>query len=354
MSPASTFNPRANNFDLLRLLAATQVMLVHMLDHLKLDIGGWATLLNHIPGVPVFFVISGFLISASYERAPSLKNYARNRLLRIYPALWVCLLLSVLVIVFIAKVDFSAGDMGLWLAAQATVVQFYNPDFLRGFGVGVINGSLWTISVELQFYVVLPLFYWLTKRVVHWRDAVLLVALITGAVVNWKIYRLIETSEKNIYLKLAEILLPMHVYLFIAGMLLQRNYQKISRWLQGKAWVWVLGYAAVIAAVDRFGGMTTGNKIHPLIGLVLAGLVISLANTRPQLSRHLHGDISYGVYIYHMLVINVLVQWQLAGNGIAAALGVAAVYVLAVLSWLFVEKPALARKKTTMHAVAVV
>jgi peptidoglycan/LPS O-acetylase OafA/YrhL len=40
--------------------------------------------------------------------------------------------------------------------AQLSIVQFYNPDFLRGYGVGVLNGSLWTISVELQFYVMLP------------------------------------------------------------------------------------------------------------------------------------------------------------------------------------------------------
>lgn len=47
-------------------------------------------------------------------------------------------------------------------------VQFYNPDWLRGFGTGVLNGSLWSIPVELQYYVLLPFLigsteYWARK-----------------------------------------------------------------------------------------------------------------------------------------------------------------------------------------------
>jgi peptidoglycan/LPS O-acetylase OafA/YrhL len=45
------------------------------------------TLLDFVPGVPNFFVVSCFLISLSRERAPSTTHYVRNRLLRIFPAL---------------------------------------------------------------------------------------------------------------------------------------------------------------------------------------------------------------------------------------------------------------------------
>ena len=52
----------------------------------------------------------------------------------------------------------------LWFVAQSTFFQFFNPDFLRGFGVGVLNGSLWTIALELQFYILTPILFWLVSK----------------------------------------------------------------------------------------------------------------------------------------------------------------------------------------------
>lgn len=105
-------------------------------------------------------MMSGFLITASYERNANLKQYALNRILRIYPALWIAFIITTVVI-------FNAGylhvqnlrEFFFWAFCQTGVLQFYNPSFLREFGVGVVNGSLWTISVELQFYAIVPLLY---------------------------------------------------------------------------------------------------------------------------------------------------------------------------------------------------
>ena len=63
---------RVNNFDLLRIIAASQVVLGHTVGHLDIDHPwGWS-LVEAFPGVPIFFGVSGFLISASYERSSSL------------------------------------------------------------------------------------------------------------------------------------------------------------------------------------------------------------------------------------------------------------------------------------------
>lgn len=84
---------RVNNFDLVRLLAALQVVVVHALMYLK-PRGSFVHIarsgLELFPGVPIFFVISGLLISKSYEQSDCIRNYYRNRCLRIYPGLWVC------------------------------------------------------------------------------------------------------------------------------------------------------------------------------------------------------------------------------------------------------------------------
>ena len=76
-----------NNFDLLRILAASQVMVAHSFHHLGLDTeSAWFQWLDRFPGVPVFFIISGFLVSASLERSKSPADYFTNRFLRIFPA----------------------------------------------------------------------------------------------------------------------------------------------------------------------------------------------------------------------------------------------------------------------------
>src|ERR1700732_5361655 len=155
-----------NNFDMIRLLAALQVPVMHPITYLK-PAGFLAHLvqfgLNLFPGVPIFFVISGLLISKSYEQADSIRHYYQNRCLRIFPALWVCLVVTLGVICAIGVGSLgtvTAREWLLWWAAQMSIFQSYEADFLRPLGFsGGLNSSLWTIPIELEFYLLLPALY---------------------------------------------------------------------------------------------------------------------------------------------------------------------------------------------------
>ncbi len=61
--------------------------------------------------MPIFFLISGCLVSKSYERCTSLREYYRNRCLRIFPGLWICLLASLVVIHPLLPRDVSHGEL---------------------------------------------------------------------------------------------------------------------------------------------------------------------------------------------------------------------------------------------------
>ncbi|MEZ4905034.1 MAG: acyltransferase family protein [Spirosomataceae bacterium] len=94
-----------NNFHLVRLLAATQVLLIHARYHLSISLNPfWERIidfLKHFNGVPIFFTVSGFLVLWSFDRRPNQwKNYVLNRALRIFPGLYGCLLVTIALLIY--------------------------------------------------------------------------------------------------------------------------------------------------------------------------------------------------------------------------------------------------------------
>ena len=154
----------------LRAVAAASVVVHHvwLLDGgEKLDQGGAAgkLFLNLALGVTLFFALSGFLLYRPFaaaiargDRSPRIRNYLRNRALRILPAYWAILLLSALVIQATTVRD-GAGELTAGaltdpaeLLAAALLVHDYNPSTLL---IGI--GPAWSLAVEVVFYLVLPL-----------------------------------------------------------------------------------------------------------------------------------------------------------------------------------------------------
>lgn len=330
-----------NNFDLVRLFAAANVMLLHVADHLGQDVALLRLLLDPLPGVPIFFVVSGFLISRAWERYPVVPQYVRNRVLRIYPALWVCLGVSI-ASVFVAGFVLaeSPGKVFAWLVAQVTFGQFVTPAFLQGYGVGILNGSLWTIPVELQFYAALPL-------LLLWRPAVWITAA-ASLVAYATIRDLSVTLPGGISIPLQVTLLP-NFYMFAIGILIARHNDRLMPYLSGRAHWWFCVYLLAVVGGTLFGLRVGTNHPNPLLMVVLGATVISAAYSLPSLStRILRGhDISYGIYIYHMVVVNFLLATGMSSYTLAILLSLT----LATLSWMFIERPALALKNLSLRRV---
>lgn len=349
---------RVNNFDLIRLLAALQVAVVHALMHLKPP-GSFVHIarsgLELFPGVPIFFVISGLLISKSYEQSDSIRNYCRNRCLRIFPGLWVCLVVSVGVILIGGVGTIGTAltrDWLLWWAAQMTFFQSYTPAFLEPFGNGMLNGSLWTIPIELEFYLFLPALYFilrLRQRRGHTLVlTVLLASLVTQLVLVYGRRRFPVLADYDF---LFHTLVP-YLWVFLVGLLIQRNWSRVRGCFAHKAHWWLLGYLLLCMVARGLHIGNGGNNINPIFLLPLAGLVISCATSAPGLSDRIlrHRDISYGTYIYHALVINLMLQFGVPAGvlSVMAAIGIS--LALAAVSWAVVEKPFLMSKRGALRA----
>jgi peptidoglycan/LPS O-acetylase OafA/YrhL len=339
---------KVNNFDLLRIFAASQVVLAHTIEHLKIPTAPWiVTLVNAFPGVPIFFVVSGFLISAAYERSPSLGSYFRNRALRIFPGLWCCIFATI-VIATLFGYSFISVKGGVWLISQLAG-GIYTPGFLKSFGFGSYNGSLWTIPIELQFYALLPLLYrpWLKDRSntvamlwIIWM-AFSAIALLASFITP----QLIELADEPLPNKLFRYSFVPHFYLFLTGVLLRWLRAYDSRWIAGKGVYWLAAYLAYYYLVPS-------SVVRDFAGMLLLGVTaVVLAYTAPTSARMLlrGHDISYGVYIYHGLLLNIFVQLGLMYRGFYVAVIAACTYVAGYLSWILVERRFMRRKKAAFR-----
>lgn len=338
---------RPNNFDLIRLAAALQVVLLHSVEGLGLSLPNWAEPIRWFPGVPIFFVLSGFLVSLSYERNPDIRSYAVSRLLRIFPALWVCFFLSLLSVAWIRPDRLtlaSPADLVSWGAAQLSIGQVFNPSFLRDYGVGALNGSLWTIPVELQFYAVIPILYFALG--LHRRRSAALVPLIIASLVLNRVFAGWKLSSDSLAMKLFGTTFVPHVWYFLVGIFVQRNFGRLRSLFAGKAMRWVTAHLAGCALLAPLGWHVSGNLIGPLPSLTLIGVTFSLAYTAPTLSERLlqRNDVSYGTYLYHMVIVNAVIEMQWARTTTTILAVFTLTLACATLSWKFVEQPALAWK----------
>lgn len=161
----------SNNFDLLRLLFAGTVCLVHAyqlseLEELKI-IGIY---LSSKIAVEAFFIVSGFLIFMSYERSSSLSSYIEKRARRILPAYIVVVILCALGFVFISTLSYGEYFSSDWIRYIVANLSFLNfiqhslPGVFEGNKFNAVNGALWTLKIEVMFYLSVPLFVYLFRR----------------------------------------------------------------------------------------------------------------------------------------------------------------------------------------------
>lgn len=349
-----------NNFDLIRLAAAAQVAVCHTIESMAPQ---WShspvvQLLELFPGVPIFFFISGFLISRSIENNPRLADYARNRALRIFPALHVCVLFNITLVAvtgYFGLVDAGPGDLIILYLAKSTFFQFYNPEFMRHFGDGVLNGSLWTVCVELQFYFLVPIIYRTLVARGRWQnDLIILGVILLSIVINrllWSSRR--EYADSNLWKLLRVSFLPW-AYMFLFGVLTQRNFERLKRVIVPVAFP--IGFALYLgyAIVMRQHGASFDNDMSPMLYVPVAMLTLLAAYTKPTLSGALlhQNDISYGIYIYHMPVVDLMLYTGYTGELRFALLAVAGAVALAVMSWFAIERPALARKHRPLYPIS--
>ncbi|GAB5413087.1 MAG: acyltransferase [Congregibacter sp.] len=329
---------RRNNFTALRILFAWLVLYGHsfpitakgVTDPLKSVFGGsiWIGAL----AVAGFFAISGFLVTASFQRRGFL-DYVISRVLRIYPALIVCVLLMVFVLGPVATTLEMSGYFNdpqtfkyLRNASAFFPMEFRLPGVFADNARPSVNGSLWTLTLEVSCYLLLVAFGVLGLLRSQF--------LINLSVICVLLFAMSFFTEIPLVGRRANWWGP--ALYFLIGVALYANRHSIPLSLP-------LGIAAALLCYASFGDKWFAFVFPP----AFVYLIFYLAYCTPYLGVDERlGDPSYGIYIYAWPVQQLVTMWfPEEGPYFNTAVATAIVVLLAVLSWRLIEKPALGLKR---------
>jgi peptidoglycan/LPS O-acetylase OafA/YrhL len=378
-------NPRFLLFDSLRAIAALCVFCAHLPWVYRLASGDPARsyLQELTAGVAVFFLISGFLLYRPFARAryseqeaPELLPYAARRALRIFPAYWAALLGAVILVGATGEAVTATRVFTVHgVFAYFPLLQVYDSSTLLG-GIS----AAWTLSVELSFYALLPLWALLLRRVPFRSAGGFVRTELIGLGVLFAIglawtgvaasqgppptAALVDVTLVKPWL----YVLPAYLDQFALGMGLAVLSVALAERAKEPAFVrtldrapWLSWLAAGLAfvllgnVVDWIPGHT-GEVIavHELQGLFALGLLLPAVFGNPKRgavrralgSRVLlwTGLVSYGIYLWHVAIMR-----NLADAGLLDSLGNAAFTIVALTltllaaaaSFYWLERPAL-------------
>jgi peptidoglycan/LPS O-acetylase OafA/YrhL len=334
---------RVPELDALRGLAALAIVVYHFaLSWFPI---GWAA-------VDLFFVLSGYLITAiilEHQESPRfLGRFYLRRGLRIWPIYYLSLLVLLVLGPYLPRPT-DGGRLAAYLTYTQNVERYWSStprEFSWYFN------HTWTLAIEEQFYLFWPVLVLLAgrRRVAHLALVLLSASVVArGCGVHW--WTLLGRSDG---LALGALL---------AACL--RDRARLESWLAGHRRE--LGLLAAVAAgylviVASRGGLPghgmplwPASTVLAINGLFVGAVGLVVLNTgRPSLGwlrrpRLVYlGKISYGLYLYHMIVLRIKLDlcraWGIGHNFWIDAGMIAASFALAVLSWHFVEQPILALK----------
>lgn len=337
---AMTHRPRGNSYDAIRILAAASVLVSH---HFALtgkpepalgnihSLGGMAVL--------VFFSLSGYLVTQSWLADPHAWRFVARRALRIWPALGLLCVLSVfflgpLVTTLSLTEYFSAPGTWKYFYALRLKIMYVLPGvFETNAKAGVVNGSLWTIPIEVRCYVTVVVLGAVGLLRIRW--------LIPAAVVVAALW-FIGVGKPEI-LGQRSYSREMFIFFFCGSAL-----SFLQRFWQARPWHWLAACLITALAAWLMG------RPYLAVVCILPYLVVWGGSLPLPGLRHAGrwGDPSYGMYLYAFPIQQWVIASTLPNLGFAGsmALSLALTTAMAYLSWHALEKHALRLKPHRSHS----
>lgn len=338
-STTSGVSRRNRNLDVLRGLAALGVVLWHAtgrMDHQPVTLNAfWLVVLHSSATVYLFFALSGYLVGGPWVRAllagtplPNVRDYAVRRICRILPLYWVVLLAA---LILLRPPSVGPGVIAL----HVFLLQGFVPSTET-----LVYVVLWTLAVEAQFYVALPLVSWLIRRTrrrpLDARVALAGLALVWVATVPGLLFSGPTAGLAGTVLGQAGA--------FASGLAVVVVQSRSWLRLRGTYLFAAGGLLWVLASLTAV--ITDGPAPSPLWALAAFPLVLVAVRTKawPLVPLAWVGTVSYSLYLCHLFVERVIPSVAAGGMaGLSVAfveLAVPSLAIAAVL-YLLIERPSM-------------
>jgi peptidoglycan/LPS O-acetylase OafA/YrhL len=334
------FDPRRNGFDVLRLLFALLVAIAHGIsahtgEQPRIGLSGFGDF-----GLDGFFVLSGFLVTRSWFRLESFPRFAWHRFLRIMPGFWVCLVVVAFVVAPVAAamqgmspLRAFTGTPSAWtyvLENSGLLIVHYD---IAGILADLpkessFNGSLWTLVLEAFCYAivgVLGALGLLRRRPVLVPAAAAVLLALTAL------------QEAGLPVLLNDRVIRL-VLMFLLGAAAYLYADRIP--LRGDLAAGAAGLFLVSLALF--------DDYRVLGAVPLAYLYLWAGTSLPAI--RMRADLSYGFYIYHWPLQQILMLTALsaAPTAVFVPVSIALAVLPAAASWYLVEQPALRHKDSPL------
>jgi peptidoglycan/LPS O-acetylase OafA/YrhL len=277
-----------NNFDILRLMLAVLVFMMHWNSLTQQNISNQIFHMGEY-AVDVFFIVSGFLIFWSFDNDSDKKHFYIKRFFRIFPLYAILVLLQALF--FIIYSEGSVGQIIKYFISNIFFLNFLSPSVgntLSELVRDTLNGSLWTLKNEVLFYIFIPALFFYLKKFSIW----FLLFLYALSVV----YMFISNSIG--YEKLL-VLFPGQLRLFLVGIMLYVLFDKIN-----KSNIYLLMPISLLLIVLFRDNQYFEFSVYPiLLGVVAIFAVYYIPAIKIKF------DFSYSFYILHYPIIQLSIYF---------------------------------------------
>ena len=336
-----------NNFDFLRFLLAFSVVMAHF-SVLSGNKHFW--FISSPMAVAGFFIISGFLITWSYLNNSNLKIYIKKRISRIAPAYYFVVIICAGFLFFASAVSFReyffSKQFLKYLIANLSFLNFIEPKLPGVFEHNIfqaVNGSLWSIKVEIVLYACVPLFCFLLKRI---NKGLLCIGIYLIAIIFTEYFSYMTNKTDNqLYASLGRQFIP-QLRFFISGAAILLFFDTFQKYVK------IIFFPALLIVCTKYiplPGDFLNTCFECLFPIAYASILIGVAFNFKYLNNFgKYGDYSYGIYLFHFPIIQLLVNYNVHERSVLGAffLTIILTGALAFFSWNIIEKTALKKVRT--------